>query len=255
MKRFVLFLIATALFTVSCSSDSDSNSGNNHGSQPSGEVLVKKVSITYEDEDEDETYTEVTEYVYNGSKLTKIVYPYNYEDRFTYTGDLITKMEYFEGNTSYGHTDFTYDSAGRLTKVAFNEDSYNRTKSFVYNNDGTVTCTTQTNSLIQTSTFHYENGEVVKIVHNGGLAENISYDGKNSPFRNITGFNKIAFAIQEYDLIFGSTQNVLQYSDATTNDIISSNTMTYNSQNYPTTLTYTTYYDFENYSETYKFTY
>ena len=226
MKKIILCLGLAALSLTSCSSSDDSSNDDPNG------VLVKKIVYTSITDD----YTETVQYTYNGNKILRGTYNDGSVDVFTYQGDLITKIETVEdGDVTYTET-FSYDSNGRLTRYISAETGYSEQETFVYNSDGTVTSTLGNGSFTSVRTFHFQNDELTKIVEAGagGRVYDYTYDSKNSPFRNVTGYNKIAHVSHGDHEFFGAKQNISTIHEATGNINYTTNTMTYNSNNYPT---------------------
>ncbi len=230
MKKIILCLSLIAISLSSCSSDSDSNDS-------SSDILVKKVvytSIT-------DNYTETIDYTYNGNKIVKGVYDDGSQDIFTYTGNLITKIEMISaGEIIYLET-FTYDSNGRLVTYFADEDGFTYEETFVYNANGTVTNTIDGGGV---RTLHFANDELVQIVDMGGNIYDYTYDSKNSPFRNVTGYDKIAMVVHGDHEFFGAKQNISSIRETTGNVAYMTNTMTYNANNYPLTVNSAAIFEF-----------
>ncbi len=222
MKKIILCLSLIAITLSSCSSDSDSNTSAN-------DILVKKVvytSIT-------DSYTETINYTYNGNKIVKGVYSDGTEDIFTYTGNLITKIEMIDaGDVVYSET-FTYDSNSRLINYVAVEDVFTYEESFVYNPNGTVTNTIDGGGV---RTLHFENDQLVQIVDDSGKIYDYTYDAKNSPFLNVTGYGKIAHVVHGDHEFYGAKQNISMIHETTDDVAYMTNTMTYNADNYPLTV-------------------
>lgn len=249
MKKIILLLFAVALASTSCSSDSDDENTT------SNVTLVKKVEFTIHGTDGEDDYSDSTQYLYNGTKLNKILYPDNMEDHYTYTGDLITRIDFYEDGQLIGVELFTYDSNDRLVKHETTEGDYSEVRTLVYNSNGTATSTVTTDYWTNTSIYHFENNEIVKIVTENNSEFVLTYDGKNSPYRNITGYNKIAFMLQYAEHIFGNGQNIVSIKDVANSTNIQENVIQYNSQNYPTVMNLTVEPGPNQYTQNIKFTY
>ncbi len=226
MKKILLCLGLVAIAS-SCSSDSDSP--NYPPVVASDGVLVKEVIYTSVTDD----YTETIEYTYSGNKLVKGVYDDGSEEIFTYEGDLITGLELFtDGEVVYRET-YTYDGNGRLTEHFIDDEGFTETETFVYNADGTVTSSLDGGQR----TLHFQNGQLIKIVNEGGEVYNYTYDGKKSAFRNVTGFAKIAHVYHGDHEFFDAQQNISTIYESTNDVDYTTNTMTYNANDYPNTVT------------------
>jgi hypothetical protein len=128
---------------TSCSSDDDSNNASG--------TLLTKIIETYADGS-----VETLTIEYDVNKITRYSWDSNLRDEtlFTYTGDLITKEEYFfddgEGYSFEEVIDYEYDSSGRLIRsTRTNVGSFETdvtVDDFTYNNNGTVSFTTTVNS-------------------------------------------------------------------------------------------------------------
>ena len=103
MKKLLYLFSAVALLLTSCSSDDDDSSSSG--------TLLTKIIETYDDG----TIENIT-YTYNGNKIVKISSDLDLRDEtiYTYSGDLITKEEYFfddgAGDTFEEVTEYEYDA-------------------------------------------------------------------------------------------------------------------------------------------------
>ncbi|WP_431244293.1 hypothetical protein ACQ9BO_08045 [Flavobacterium sp. P21] len=229
MKKILCLFGALTLLLNSCSSDDSS-------SDSSDLVLLKKTIITDSDGEKVTTI-----YKYDGNKIVSAV-----DDSgdtglyYTYTGDLITKIEfkYPDGTIDQINT-FSYNAEGKLTtfvRVEPNID-WGHKEVYTYNTDGTILVKsysgdskTQTGGGV-TSTIKFVDGEVSEIV---AITANqpdhkYTYDNKNNPAKNILGMDKIAFADGEGS---GVKFNIL--TDTADGDLWTKSTFTYNDQGYPT---------------------
>ncbi|MGV3696271.1 hypothetical protein [Flavobacterium sp.] len=244
MKKIILCLGIVAISLTSCSSSDSSNDGSN-------DALVKRIvynSIT-------DDYTETVQFTYNGNKIVRGNYTNGSVDVYTYEGDLITKIEMIENDEVVYTETFSYDGNGRLIQYVADENGFTEEETFVYNADGTVTSTIDGGG---SRTLHFLNDEVIKIVENGagGRIYDYTYDSKNSPFRNVTGYNKIAFVSHGDHEFFGRNQNISTIHESTEDVDYMTNTMTYNSANYPMTVNSTAIFEFDGtYEATMQYTY
>ncbi len=223
MKKIICALAIVAVAITSCSSDASSDQN------PSNDVLVRKIMYDYGSEN----YGDTVEYTYNGTKLLKGIFSDGSVETFTYSGDVITKIERKEGSEVIYTENFIYDSSNRLIKYNMLENGYDEQETFVYNNDGTATATYGTGVGAYVRNYYYENDELIKIVGSDGHTYNYTYDNKNSPYRNVTGYDKIVLVVHGDNEFFGSKQNIVRIYDATDGINYMSNTMTYNSSDYP----------------------
>jgi hypothetical protein len=244
MKKLLYLFSAVALTLTSCSSDDDSN--NSSG------TLLTKIIETYDDDT-----VETTDFEYNGNKIVSVSSDLDLRDEtiYTYTGDLITKEEYFfdDGIDSFEEIiDYEYDSNNRLIK-SIRTDQYGdiETDNFTYNSNGTVSFTTTANSTTIASGIIYFNGNQPykkEITENPGTTFEVSwveestFDLKVSPFANVTGFYKIIIGTPSYTRGYpGIAGNSLDFS--IDNTLEERSTYTYNGNNMPAS---ETYIDFDN---------
>ena len=224
----------------SCTGNDDEGSDNN------GTVLLRKITETGPDGNL------VTNLSYNGTKITKIAS----EDgiiEFTYTGDNITKTTWKEGATVIEEDIYTYGSDGKIaTYVVLDMEAQIGTKEvFTHNNDNTVTVQNFSGDLVSqtvaagTYAMTFTNGEVSQVVSPSGTST-YTYDNKNNPFKNVTGYGKVSFID---GMSTGILHNVLTEIDSDGETTVF--TYTYNSDNFPKTLTeewdgdtYTTNYQY-----------
>ena len=105
MKKIILFVSAFALLVTSCSSD-DSDP---EPAAPTGTLLTKIIE-TYDDGS-----VETSNITYNGNKIVSMItVEYNEKTIFTYTGDLITKEEFFVDDIIDETFVYEYDTRNNL---------------------------------------------------------------------------------------------------------------------------------------------
>ena len=115
MKKLFYLFSAIALTLTSCSSEDDSNNASG--------TLLTKIIETYDD-----GTVETIRFEYNGNKITRQYSDLDDRDEtiYTYTGDLITKEEYFfdDGIDSFEEVIiYEYDSNNRLIKSIRTDES------------------------------------------------------------------------------------------------------------------------------------
>ena len=205
-----------------------------------------------------------TDYNYSGNRLVSIIDNDALDTAdlyFSYTGSLITKMEYkFEDGTVEQTETFEYDGNNLLIAyklvVPDDQEGYGFRYTYVHNSDGTITGTkyignaTSQEDLSFTETISFTDGKVTSIVTSTGSSYTYTYDTKNNPLRNVIGLSKIAFAGGEgSSSIYNLTREVVVNN-------LETNTYNYTYQylpnNYPTQSTqdegegeYTTQYIYE----------
>lgn len=224
MKKFFCLFSFSALFFSSCSSDSSSPAASG--------PLVKTMIIDNADPADDDfnllfTYSGdklinvkdsgilIEQYVYSGGKLTRVNHP---EDNsyitIEYTGDQVTKFtEYDVDNNSATKTLVTY-SGNTFTRTAYEGDLTTQTTL-----SATEVCTVQNGNLTQLTRTSFGSSNT----------ETVTYDTKNNPFKNITGYAN--FQVLDLD-IEGNANNATDYTTSSHHDMIS---FTYNADDYPLT--------------------
>jgi len=232
MKKLLYLFSAIALTLASCSDEDDSNN--------SSVVLLKKAIDTHED---NSTYT--TNYEYSGTKLVKVSDDDDEYQLFTYSGNLITKIEYFLSDNTLDQIDtFSYDSSERLiqmVRVFPTDTDWGNKETYTYNANGTVTANyysgdynSQTN-LDDTATITINNNSVTQISYTSGRTLTYTYDNKKNPMINVLGLDKLIFTDGEGA---SAINNVLTVVDSE-GWLSSTGTLQYNSQDYPTSGTST----------------
>lgn len=227
MKKICYLFVFSTLFLSGCSS-SDSSSPAASG------PLVKTMIIDNANPGDDDynllfTYSgdklksikdsgvTIEQYIYSGDKLTRIN---NLADNtyivIEYTGDQVTKF------TEY---DPDFDSATK-TLVSYSGNTFTRT---MYDGD----LTTQT-TLIFTEVCTVQNGNITQYVRTSfgtSNTETVTYDTKNSPFKNISNYAVFQVLDSEID---GNLNN-----ETSSNSSGYNVNLTYNTDNFPLTeLTY-----------------
>lgn len=195
MKKIIAGALTCLLVLASCTSESTSESTPE---TPQQTVLLKKVIATYNN-GQSITFN----YTYNGSKLDKITATDGSVDKYSYEGDLIKKVEFFNPDGSPNSTEsYLYNTDNKLIKKINYSYDVNATQetSYIYNNDGTVTSELPYSAqTIRREKMTFLNGEVVSLQEYSHLdgtpsfSWNYSYDNGNKPTKGIRGFDKIFF--------------------------------------------------------------
>jgi hypothetical protein len=184
----LLFLgvLFTAVFLVSCSSDSCSDA-----------KLVKRiVDVTANGT------SRVNLFTYSGAKIVRIDQEDNFLE-FTYSGDLITKTVAVDESAQTQTTvEYTYLNNNIIKMVS----SENYVMYFTHNTDGTVSYEKKTTDgfnnevLVFHGVLYFENGNLVKdekVFDDADLnvvrkeKSDYFYDAKINPLCNILGFDKL----------------------------------------------------------------
>lgn len=227
-KYFTLCVIL--IIVIACSSDSG---GNDSG------VLIKEINSKTVNYDGTEMNT-IYKYTYNGNKISMLSYG-SYIltfERFTYTGDLITKITDGDvgGNYVSMEYQYSYDVQNRLIRetTVSHSNLPNDLKVYTYNQDGSViresyhNTTVNPTDLYETIKFYTDSSNrFIRLeTFNGAnwtLKNEVTYSNYNSPFKNIVGYDKL-YPLLDAKNGFGTYKNY-------------TNTSTYqysvNSANYP----------------------
>jgi hypothetical protein len=227
MKKFALAFSVLLLILSSCSK-SDTTTQD--------PILVKKMIET--DSKTGDSY--ILTFTYNGNKIesTSSTGSTPSKDVYTYSGDLITKIDTYDTKNTIGVTqDYTYLN-GKLSTYIYSSPSITFKYKVVYinNNDGTIsfaksTIYTAPNSEVRTSEGKYTflNNNFIKseITGNTGETINYEYDNKNNPMKNILGFNLLLSNDNQETSVNNWTKSTSIYGTVTP-------VYTYNSNNYPT---------------------
>ena len=168
---------------------------------PENAVLVRKIVNSYPGAGiADQTAV----YTYEGNKIKKEVYTdsegFVETTLYEYTGNLITKIESTDIDGLVFRETFTYEANKLVAYVAL--DYWEETgvkETYEHNADGSITVSRFTGDLTSqleadgTSTIQFTNGEVSSINFSTGAVKNYLYDNKKNPFKNVLGYDKIAF--------------------------------------------------------------
>lgn len=223
MKKTLFLLSISFLMLQSCSSGDGSNNG-------SSTILCKKqVNGTF-----------VLDYIYNGNKMDREMANGQLNRKYYYTGDYITKTEGYSDNQLRWITTYTYVNGKLATRlfVDLNPDpdpsitsglktiyTYISNDTISYENySGTAT---EQDTLISMGEITLLNGQVVQNEGPDGITI-ATYDNKNSPFKNVTGFDKLN---PSNNVVIQGNNNVstIQYP----NNQIVTYYYQYNEQGYP----------------------
>lgn len=220
MKK-ILYLFTTILLILSsCSNDDNSSTNENR-------FLLKKTIKT-----DNEGLITTTIYTYNENKIVSQVSNLKEGIYYTYTGDLITKMEYrlYDGTIEQQDV-FTYDNNKKLIEFLSTQpgnEIWDHKEKYVYNIDGSVSVYEEG---VKTSIINFSDGEVTEIISTNSSDFKYAYDTKNNPFKDVLGFDKIAFVYGEADgILHNKISEVSTYGNVVKTR---SSKITYNAAGYP----------------------
>lgn len=238
MKKLLFLISISMLFFTSCIPNPEENPDP---IIPPTFTLLSKTVDTYTRPAGDSIVT--SNFTYNGFKLVSVIGDTDDSDLYaTYTGDLITKLEYRFADGAVEQTElFSYDDTNRLSTYVRIDPAmdWGNKETYVYNADGTVSvthfigdATTQT-QLNNTAVITFANGEISNITNDLGSVYTYSYDTKNNPLKNITGYNKIAIA---GGIAEGIAHNIIQENESFSGvNTVYNYVFTYNAAGYPDT--------------------
>lgn len=235
MKKILcLFSALTLVLSSSCSNEeSSSDSAGTDG------VLLKKTITT------DSNGSKITaNFTYDGNKIKSFVDDSGEVNMYyTYTGDLITKIEFKYPNGTLDQVNtYEYDSNKRLITYIRSDAAHSEgaKEVYSYNADGTVSIKhysgndkTQT-YLAWNGVITLVNGEVISITTDYSISNMnyaYTYDDKNNAAKNIVGWDKIPF--NESTSTGGILHNQVSEKSLPDNKITATSVYTYNSAGYP----------------------
>lgn len=229
MKKLFTLFSALALVFTSCSTESSSNDP----------ILVTEVTETIEYNGNSQTFT--VNFNYNGNKLVSQIYGSD-NINFTYTGDLITKTEYYHNNEVVQENFYEYNTNDQLIifkRLEYETGGiYESIYTYTYNTNGTVSYLRESGyspNLNDSSngTFYFNtDGLVSQVDTSYGEIIVYTYDNKNSPYKNILGVDKLLF--EENDANSYIKNIITSVTEYGSNSYSSNYVYTYNSNNYPT---------------------
>ena len=109
MKKFFFTALVGAMI-ISCSRDNDNTNPTTPQMPATNEIGILPTKLTFSQTGKAD---KVTTFSYNGNKLVKVTNGF-YDEIFTYTGDLITSMNYTDDYSFISNFVFNYDSNGNL---------------------------------------------------------------------------------------------------------------------------------------------
>jgi hypothetical protein len=208
-----------------CSSGGSNNNNNNSNSI----VLCKKMSWASGSFD----------YTYDGNRILMATSGGEVVLKYYYTGDLITKVEDYDSNELARRLTFSYNNINQLDSeevVYYLPDPSNPTYTktdYTYNSNNTISFIEYTGVPGSYSVF--TNGTITLVNNEENVYQDnfqtitMTYDNKNSPFKNVLGVDKLFPTSQ---IGFGG-----RYSNPITVNFSNNSTNTYqyqyNEQDYP----------------------
>lgn len=227
MKKLLYLFGAALLVLTSCSKDDET------ADVASETLLPKKIIITDVEDGDSGSYTYTL--TYDGNKLKDISVSDASRTVYTYTGDVITKVELFRSSVLVSTDVYAYENGKLISKIttpAFNATSQEKL-TFVYNANGTVNV--NESEIINkaeikydtTTLYTFSNGNIASSEYIDGEREKITskYDDKKSPFYNITGLKLLL----DLDKLSLGVENELYFDYYSANNLLNSTTVNYDS--------------------------
>ncbi len=180
MKILLYLFSITLLVLTSCSKNENTNATPIAGSS----TLIKKIIKNRG------SSVEVEYFKYDGNKLITISNGINFIATYTYTGNVITRIEELVDNKFQNSMDYTYFDGKLATSVLTRSYDGTISYSYTYNTNGTVSYQESNTGLISSGILTLANGNVVKneVLSPTKVTYTYEYDTKNNPFKNILGF-------------------------------------------------------------------
>lgn len=209
MKKLLYLFSASLLVLASCSKD------DNTGDVAPETLLPKKIVET--DVENGKSGSSTYTITYDGNKLKDISVTDASRTVYTYTGDVITKVELFYSGVLQSTDVYAYENGKLISKIttpAANGTTQQKL-TFVYNANGTVNA--NQSEIINkveikydtTTLYTFLNGNIASSEVINGEREKITstYDNKKSPFYNVTGLKLLLDLDLDFD--FYSVNNEL----------------------------------------------
>ncbi|MGG5209410.1 hypothetical protein ACQWU4_10700 [Chryseobacterium sp. MIQD13] len=231
MKKIIL-LGSMALLTLSCGSDDDDNTVDNSNPSTQNVILPVKMSVDGESMKINYDGTKILNVTSNANTGNKVI--------FTYDGDYISSIKFYEANVLQSSTDYAYTN--NLMTSAINKEysasgvvEYNVIHTYTHVNANQINAKRQVISAntnyTMNSVYTYSGGNLITAPGTGSGTSNgvtttynqtasYNYTDKNYPFRNVKGFDKIIYNGDMSDgvsyLFSNLKNNISSYKENTT---------------------------------------
>ena len=246
MSKIILKLVTLCFFLLffSCNDEDLSESIDS-------EILVKKIIVKNL---ANNTILRTDEFEYSGRKIVKGTSSAGSMAVYSYIGDFISNIKIYDTNAILKlEYLYSYENNKLSQTIYKNYDTStcekrlytyvsNTTLNFIYYTGDLVT----QNTLYKSGTITLQDYEVIATtvqnhLNNFTSVSNFTYDNKNNAFKNVLGFNVLSV---ELDRVGGVNKN-LTVRENNNGGVISFAYLnyTYNSNNYPTTLTIASSFD------------
>ena len=182
MKKIISLFCITFLFLQACSSESSDNNENS--------IILCKHKVFSNGSSWD--------YSYDGNKILMVKTGNSILLKYYYTGDLITKVENYDSNEIVRRITFSYNNINQLISeenVYYLPDlTYNKTD-YIHNSNNTISFIQYTGAPGSYSVF--TSGTIILVNNEENIYQDnfqtitMTYDNKNSPFKNVLGVDKL----------------------------------------------------------------
>lgn len=232
MKKIFTIISFLILFSTSCTDKDD----NTSLTIPNNDIKPNQVEM-YDYNTPGNIITGT--FNYDGNKLNRLVFSNNREDRYVYTNDLITRIDYYQAGVLTNYKTFMYNSSNKLIEyktysVSSGLSSLNNTEIFTYNLDG-ISINSQRIEGSNSQYYKYYldgNNNINKLESYTNssyttvtFTELMTFDTKKTPYMNIVGIDKIMIIFHESQ---GVNNNLLSHN--LSNEIYE---IDYNAENFP----------------------
>lgn len=198
-KLFVVLFIA--ILALSCSTDNSDARSN--------AIRVSKMIV--KSNLENDYGAQITEFYYNGKKLKEVMMPTGNRLEYIYESDNIVIIKVWYDNELQSETFYAYDNKGRVSSETIKDyDGFESKKTlYSYNANHVISYenffTSEFNQGPTGETgiiYNDAKGQTFKTEKfiNNQLWQKIvfTYDTKNSPFKNVTGFSKLPMQQEKF---------------------------------------------------------
>ncbi|MDA6069120.1 hypothetical protein NJT12_05760 [Flavobacterium sp. AC] len=241
MKKILCLFSALSMVLISsCSSDDSTDVAS--------ETLLPKKIVETTVENGKSGSLDFT-FTYDGNKLKQISLSDASKFVYTYTGEVITKVEEFKSSELQSTDVYTYEAGklvSKLTTSAFSSTPPQKL-TFVYNANGTVNANyseiinRQEVKYDTTRLYTFANGNIISTEFIDAVREKSTstFDDKKNPFTNITGAKLLLDLDDNFDFYSANNtvKNVTVETDASgkvIGTVTVTNTNKYNANNFAT---------------------
>ena len=227
MKKIIYVLSITFLMLQACSSGNSENANNGNS------IILCKHKVFSNGSSWD--------YSYEGNKISMVKTGNSVILKYFYTGDVITKVENYDLNEIIGNrTSFSYNNINQLVSeevVYYLPDPTNPTYTktdYTYNSNNTISFIQYTGVPGSYSVF--TSGTIILVNNEENVRQDnfqtitMTYDNKNSPFKNVLGVDKLFPTSQ---VGFGGRYSNPVTVNFSNNNSTSTYQYQYNQQGYP----------------------